>query len=346
MKLFGKTWKKREIEAYVGKIDQVGGIRRYKCMEGKEAESELIHVRTGAGLTYTISPSRGFDIVFAEYGGTPISWTSQNGMSHPSYFQNKGTNWLKTAVGGLLMTCGLTQVGNPCRDGEEELGLHGAIHHTSAKYISTKAEWVNDEYVLTASGEIEETTIFGHHLQLTREISSFIGRNKIYIKDTVENKGFEPAPHMILYHFNFGFPLMDEKTVVNVPSRQVRPRDNDVSLDEYLSWEAPKLGIMEKVYYHEDLVKDDNKMTKVTITNPEFPSLTKKAPTTLSLSWRIDTLPKFVQWKMNGKGMNVLGIEPSNCYVEGRVKEKEYGTLRFIQPGEKLDYHLELEIEG
>jgi galactose mutarotase-like enzyme len=345
MKLYGKNWRKREIESQVGKMDQIGGITRLKYTEGRESETELIQVRTGAGLTYCISPTRGFDLVSAEFAGTPLSWHSPNGPVHPGLFQPQEMEWLKTAAGGLLMTCGLTQVGSPCIDGDEVLGLHGNIHHIPAKNICTSAEWVENEYVLIASGVMEETRIFGHHLQLKREIKSFLGQNRILIRDIVENKGFKSAPHMILYHFNFGFPLMNEHTVLDFPSKKVVSRDSHVSLNDYQSWEIPSKNRTEKVYYHENLQVDECNNTVVKIKNPAFPIINDNKPITLNLSWDARTLSKFVQWKMNAEGINVLGIEPSNCYVEGRVKERERGSLRYLEPGEKVEYQIELSLE-
>ena len=45
---------------------------------------------------------------------------------------------------------------------------------------------------------------------------------------------------------------------------------------------------------------------------------------------------------MLGQGAYVLGIEPANCHVEGRARERERGTLEFLQPGEKRNFYLEL----
>jgi len=56
---------------------------------------------------------------------------------------------------------------------------------------------------------------------------------------------------------------------------------------------------------------------------------------------------------MIGEGLYVVGLEPANCGVEGRAKERERGTLQFLEPGEKRYYNLEIgvltsrkEIEG
>ena len=45
-----------------------------------------------------------------------------------------------------------------------------------------------------------------------------------------------------------------------------------------------------------------------------------------------------------GEGEDVLGLEPSNCYVEGRAKLRQDGTLEYIKPGEKRNFDIELRI--
>jgi hypothetical protein len=62
------------------------------------------------------------------------------------------------------------------------------------------------------------------------------------------------------------------------------------------------------------------------------------------LKYDATTLPNFVQWKMCGASEYVLGLEPSNCGVEGRAKERQAGTLQVLQPGESRRYRLEIGI--
>ncbi len=47
---------------------------------------------------------------------------------------------------------------------------------------------------------------------------------------------------------------------------------------------------------------------------------------------------------MNGIREYVVGMEPANCWVEGRDKERARGTLQFLEPGETREYHLEIGI--
>ncbi|OPZ83792.1 MAG: hypothetical protein BWY76_02117 [bacterium ADurb.Bin429] len=62
----------------------------------------------------------------------------------------------------------------------------------------------------------------------------------------------------------------------------------------------------------------------------------------VGLRYHQKTLPRFIQWKQMGFGHYVLGLEPANCLVEGRDKERARSTLVILQPGESRDYTLEL----
>jgi hypothetical protein len=344
MRLYGRAWSRREIEARVGRLEQVGGVRRQQWTEGPEAGVEHIQVRTGAGLAYTVLPSRGLDIGLAEFAGVPLCWLSANGEVHPAFFDAAGVEWLRTAVGGLLMTCGLTQVGAPCEDEGRAWGLHGRVHHLPARQVAAESAWVGDEVELRVSGVVEETAIFGEHLRLTREIRSLLGENRIAIRDQVENVGFAPTPHMLLYHFNFGFPLLDTKTQVEFPSVRVTPREESTPLAGYDRWEAPQADYAERVYYHE--LPADVEQVTVTLRNPRFPLPGRERPLTVRLSWSTRYLNRLVEWKMPGAGVHVLGIEPANCHVGGRAVERQLGTLQYLQPGESRTYELSLEVEA
>ncbi len=350
MYLYGKNWSRREFESRVGRVEQVGGIRRVRLVEGAEDGVEQIQVRTGAGLTYNVNPHRGLDISLTEFLGSPISWQSQNGDAHPAYFQEEGTGWLRTAAGGLLMTCGMTQVGSPGEDAGEKLGIHGRVHHTPASHVTAVGEWIDDDYSMKISGKVQETKIFGENLELERTIESRLGMNVIRMLDHVTNIGFQRTPFMMLYHFNFGFPLISESTHFDFPSKFVKPREKETPLEGYNQWTAPDPIYKERVYYHSDLkTRLDSRLGQeladVTISNGEFPVGGMRRDVKVRLSWSADTLPNLVQWKNPGAGTHVMGIEPANCLVGGRKAEREAGTLRFLEPGQSVTHFLEITIE-
>ena len=305
--------------------------------------NEQIQARTGAGLAYYVSPSRALDISLAEFGGAPLSWSSASGDVHPAYYDASGAEWLRTATGGLLMTCGLSHVGAPAADQGQEFGLHGRIHHSPARQVSAIGRWQGDDYQMEISGLVEETALFGDSWRLSRTIRSRLGQNRIEISDVVENAGFSTAEHMILYHFNFGFPLLTEETTIQFPSNVVVPRDQGTPVYGFDHWDPPQAGYEERVYYHQDF---DREQVAVVIANPHFPQVgaMRGHPLWLRLSWSSRQLPRLVQWKMTGQGAHVLGIEPANCYVEGRAAERARGSLVTLEPGETRQYDLSLEL--
>lgn len=335
--LFGRAWTRRELEARFGRLEQVAGIARFRREEGAERDVEAIRVRTGAGLSYEVLASRALDISLAEFCGSAISWQAQNGDVHPAYFRAEGFGFLRTAAGGLLMTCGLRQAGFPCVDDGEELGLHGRAHHTPASEVTATTEWRGDQCVFSVTGIMREARIFGENLTLRRRIESTLGENGLRITDTIRNEGFDPEPLMTLYHFNFGFPLMDDETRMIFPSRNVVPREQETPLQDHDRWCAPQHPFRERVYYHSDLRREPGGLTtRACIENPLFPLAGRRAPLGLALRWSTANLPQFVQWKQPGASTHVLGIEPSNCFVAGRKGSRENGTLKFLAPGEEI----------
>lgn len=344
MQLYNRTWTRRQLEARVGRLEQIGGIRRLQLTEGGEAGVEQIQVRTGAGLAYVVSPQRGLDISLAEFAGVPFSWQSPNGDRHPAYYDDRGLAWLRSAAGGLLMTCGFTQAGAPNVDEGSELGLHGRAHHLPARQVAAVGSWEGDEYTMRVQGIVEETIIFGEFVRLTREIRSTLGSNRITLTDHFENLGFAPAPLMLLYHFNFGFPLMAEETTVTFPSRRVTPRDAGTPLEGNQGWQPPEAGHQERVYLHEDLATDANGWAEASIHNPAFPLPGGPAPLRVHLRWNTATLPTHVQWRMAGAGTHVLGIEPTNTNVRGRAAARADGSLVQLAAGESTTCELELHI--
>lgn len=46
----------------------------------------------------------------------------------------------------------------------------------------------------------------------------------------------------------------------------------------------------------------------------------------------------------DGRGRLCGRNEPANCLVEGRDKERERGALKFLEPGEKKEFDLEIGV--
>lgn len=348
MNLYGKETARRTFEKYGGASSQLAGIQKFVYTDGPESGVDCYHVRTGGGLCYQILPSRGMDIHLADFLGTNTAWQSPAGAPNPAHYDARTTEFLRTAAGGLLMSCGPLQVGwrGPKESSGE--GAHGRWHHLAARNLSAAGEWRDGQLTLTISGEVRQSRLFGENLSIHRTIESPAGEAKITVTDRIRNNHFTPQPIMILYHFNFGFPLLSSESVLDFPSQEIKPRDAAAAAGDPHQIESPEDQYPEQVFFHSQLKQDstgDRPMAVVQLMQPKFPIGPSgyTQPVSVILSWDPRTLPQFVQWKMCGSGFYALGIEPSNCLVNGMDWEREAGTLQHLEPGEEIETFLAIE---
>ena len=331
-----------DLRKYVGDMSQIAGMKSYQLLEGKSKGVRAVDFWTGTGLNFTVVLDRGMDISRASYKGSSLCWRSCTGEIHPYSFESQGAGWLRGFFGGLLTTCGLTYLGAPCIDQGEHLGLHGRISYIPAENIQMNQEWEGEDYVMSLSGQMRQSCVFGENLVLKRKIIAWLGRSEILLEDVVENDGFKESPFMILYHINIGFPLLSPGSKFVSPSVKIAPRDSEAEedIEKFNEVEMPPLsGYREKVYYHE-MKADENGMVRCAV----LAENASEEPYGLYVIYNKNQLPRFVQWKMLGEQNYVLGIEPSNCWTEGRDKEREWGTLEFIKKGEKRKFTLRLGV--
>lgn len=52
------------------------------------------------------------DPAYLTYKGKNLSFITPAGVVHPSYYDNRGEEFLRSFTAGLLTTCGLTEIGN------------------------------------------------------------------------------------------------------------------------------------------------------------------------------------------------------------------------------------------
>jgi len=278
------------------------------------------------------------DISAAEYKGMSIAWRSPAGDVHPSYYDPKGMGWLKSFPGGLMTGCGMTHAGAPCVDQGEELGIHGRLSNTPATNVQSSTEWVGDSCRFTVGGEIREGALFRDNLLLQRSIEVELGGSTITFRDTVINEGVKTSPLMMLYHINLGWPMIDEGAKLLLNAKSSMPRDAEASkgFQEARDLSGPVAGYKEQVFYH-DLVADEKGFATALLVN-------NKIQLGLFVQFRKKELDRFVQWKMVGEKEYVFGLEPANCQVGGRAKERELGTLQHLEPGERRDFLLHIGI--
>jgi len=339
--LWNQPYARSDLQRHVMDLRHLADVRPFELSDGPERGVRCLHMRNAASLDFTILADRGMGLYDAQFHGVPLAFISSVGVTHPAHAESQGFGWLRTWPGGFLTPCGLTQVGSPVNDNGEELGIHGRLSNLAAQQLKWGADWQNDRYVLWAEGTLHETSVFGVNLVMKRRISTVLDEAKLWIEDRIENRGVEPAPLMVLQHFNLGFPLVDSTTRLVLPAHTTVPRDEAArpGLDHCLKFDDPIDGYEEQVFYH-DLQADADGRVEVRLVNPAF-----NHGQGLGVAWRYPKAeyPVLTEWKMMRAGFYAVGVEPSNCHVEGRVKERERGTLQMIAPQEVRTFNIELE---
>jgi len=335
-RLFDQEFTRSDLLERVGDISQIAGVRLLRLEDGSEEGVRLIEARTGTGFRFNVLPSRGMDISFAEYKGIPLSWRSCTGDVSPAFYEPEGDEWHRIFYGGMVVTCGLTNVGAPCEDQGERLGRHGRISATPAQCVYADGQWEKDEYNLVIQGRMRQAAFWGENLSLSRKISTRLGTSMLRIEDEVENLDFSPTPLMFLYHVNLGFPILSEGSTLLIPAKKVVPMEASVDPRTFDQFHSPMSEASSQVFYH-DVAPDSEGRVLVALIN-------EKLSIGLTIQYNKNQLKNLVQWKMLGQGVYVLGIEPANCHVEGRARERERGTLEVLPPSGKRNFCLELGV--
>jgi hypothetical protein len=340
----GRNWKKQELLAIVGDPAQVAGATPFVLADGKAEGVKGIRVDTGGGLCFTVLPGRGLDIAAASFRGRALSFLSGTGITSPGYYDEPGDSWLRGFFAGLLTTCGIANSGHPTADQGRAFGLHGRVSNAGAEDLAIDQEWQGDEYLIRVKGRVREVmALAGENLTLTRRLETRLGAKGFTLQDVVENRGFDEQPLMLLYHCNFGFPLLGPNARIVAPVRGVEPRDEQAraerGVEEALVFPAPIPNYKEKVFFL-DLAADRQDRTFVGLANPDVGDGT---PLGLVLRFNRRELPAFTVWKNPLRGFYVLGLEPGTVGPLGRGTLRERGELPMLAG--QSSYSLKIEFQ-
>lgn len=291
---------------------QTAYARRYTLTEGKETGLKVIELNNGS-LRVLLNESKALDIMQVWYKGVNMSFVSKNG------FTVRELAFAKRFEGGMLYTCGLDAVGD--RPGLEP---HGSLHNTPARVIRLS----QDDDTLQVEALIEHTSLFGANLQFHRTVTLFVNDNKLLLQDTLVNAGTKPEDYCILYHVNFGYPMLDEGVEIVADVNSVTPVGDHAAANMHnrTVFRAPMDNEEECCYFL------DNNTDYVSLLN-------RKLGNKVTLSYSRDTLPALVQWNAPASQDYALGIEPSTCYLADQFEYMQ------IMPGKEVPFYIQLQFE-
>jgi hypothetical protein len=319
---------------------------------GKQEGVDLIVVDNGK-IKITIIPTRGLGVLSVVQGDVRLGWDSPvKEVVHPKHINlhaRAGLGWLE-GFNEWMVRCGLENNGQPGADkfitnvGDEsstELTLHGKIANIPASEVELLVE-KKPPYRLTIKGRVDEKMLFGPKLELHTEISTEPGTSRFRIADVVTNAGAQPQEFQMLYHINFGKPLLEEGAKFVAPAERVTPFNARAAKDvkSYDTYLGPTPGYIEQVYLYRPLADAAGKTT-VLLHN-------KAGDRGASMTYALKELPYLTMWKNTGAGSDgyVTGIEPGTNYPNRRIVERKNGRVPVLAAGASypmaIDYALHL----
>lgn len=344
-----KIWTLTDVDAdlYVEHLslgpDQVGGpasgygITKRRLRGGLRDGVDVVEVHNGL-LQFVAVPTRGMGIWRARCGDVPLGWNSPvKGPVHPAFVHT----WEGTGIGfldgfdELLCRCGLESNGAPefLANGALRYPLHGKIANLPAHKVEVILD--GDSGEIAVRGTVDESRLFGNKLRMVTTLSTRVGEPSVTITDEITNLSGVPGELELLYHCNFGIPLVDQGASLRLPIRRLAPRDAAAAADmpNWNRYGAP--GSAMELCFFADLQADANGETQVLLRSAA-------GDRGVSLAFNKRQLPCFTLWKNPQAPADgyVTGLEPGINYPNRKSFEKERGRVAELAPGESRQFQV------
>ncbi len=294
-------------------------------------------------LRMTIVPTRGMGIAKVHYGDVRLGWDSPvRGPVHPQFvplMEASGLGWLD-GFDEWLVRCGLESNGAPEFNSQGQLRypLHGRIANRPAHKV--ELELNHDESEITLTGTTDETRFHFQKLRLTSTIRLRRNAASFQIHDRITNLSGGPATAQLLYHINFGPPLLGPGAELMAPAKQLAPR-NEHAAKSVIQWSQygdPQIGYEEQVYFLE-LYADEHRHTLVLLRSGN-------GQVGVGLRFNVEQLPYFTQWKNTTAHEDgyVTGLEPGTNFPNPHSFEQRHGRVLVLEGGETRDFVIDVTV--
>ena len=325
-------------------------IHKFTLHGGKQEGVDVIDI-DNSRLKLAVCPTRGMGLLWGRIGDVRLGWDSPvKETVHPTWINlssKGGLGWLE-GFNEFVARCGLEWSGHPGTDkfinnvGDEatmELTLHGRVENLPASEVEVAVER-QAPYRIHIRGRVDERAFYGPKLELWTDLSTEPGSASFQINDTITNHGGADQEFQMLYHSNFGAPLLGDGSTFVAAVDRITPFNAHAAeaIASHEKYASPKLGFVEQVY---DILpaSDAKGNTMAMLVNPT-------GDRAASLSFNVHELPCLTQWKnttAEAEGY-VTGIEPGTSFAHNRRLERAQGRVPKLAAGAIRSFHLEYSV--
>lgn len=311
-------------------------------LHGGVSDGVLV-VELAAGPTrVVVLPDRGLGIWRVVVGDTTLGWQSPvQGPVHPRFVplaEPSGIGWLD-GFDELVARCGLVSNGAPDFDAHGRLvhPLHGRIANLPARDVEVTLDETAGSVTLT--GCVAETRFLVHDLRLHTAITVRTDRPGVAWTDRVENHSDRPTAMQLVYHVNFGPPLLGAGAECLADVEELVPRDAAAAGDAgtWNRYVAPQPGRGEQVHFARVRTAGNGQSQAILVAADGSHGA--------RLSWRAAELPCFTLWKNQGGLADgyVTGFEPGTNYPNQRSFEEAQGRVVTLAPHASVTFDLAID---
>lgn len=325
-------------------------IHKYTLHGGRQEGVDLVVLDNGK-LRLTVVPTRGMGVLRVEMGEIRLGWDSPvKEVVHPQYVDlgsRGGLGWLE-GFNEWMARCGLEFAGHPGRDkfinnvgdeAEMDLTLHGKIANIPASEVEVVIDR-DPPHRLRIRGRVDERMFYGPKLELWTEISTTPGSDTFQLSDRITNRGAHEQEFQIIYHANYGPPLLEAGSRFVGAVRQVTPFNDHAAkaVKTYEEYAGPTLGFIEQVYCLLPYPDADGRTTIM---------LRNAAGTRgVAMSYPVEQLPYLTLWKNTSALAEgyVTGFEPGTGFPSNRRFERAAGRVPKLPPGASRDFTIDFAL--
>ena len=318
--------------------DQHFSIEQKVLHGGKQEGSKIIVISSKNGLTITLSPTRGMNLLRVEGFGTKMGWDSPvKEVVNPAFINlesRNGLGWLE-GFNEMMVRCGYEWTGHPVTADGQIYTLHGKAGNTPVSLVEVDvADTAPHE--IRIRGLIKESTFKKADLQTMTELRYVPGSNRFSLHDVLTNHADYPHDYQIIYHSNFGTPILEAGARFLAPAASISPFNDyaKAGLDTWQTYAGPTKGFGEMVFNIKPLA-DENHETLAAVVN-------KANDKGASIQFDTRQLPVLTLWKNTDtlKQGYVTGIEPGTSYAYPVTIEREQKRVKQLQPGASTQFDL------
>ncbi|WHS99476.1 DUF4432 domain-containing protein [Pantoea sp. SGAir0180] len=305
---------------------------------GKQEGSKLLVIRSQDGLTITLIPTRGMNLLRVEGFGTRLGWDSPvKEVVNPAFINlesRNGLGWLE-GFNEMMVRCGYEWTGHPVNDKGRIYTLHGKAGNTPVSQLEVEvADAAPHE--IRIRGLIKESTFKKADLQTWTELRYVPGSNQFSLHDVLTNHSDYPHDYEIIYHSNFSTPILEEGARFMAPMSGISPFNDyaKAGLKNWQTYQGPTKDFDEMVFNIKPL-SDKNHQTVAAVVN-------RAGNKGASIQFDTQQLPLLTLWKNTDtlKQGYVTGIEPGTNYAYPVTIEREQKRVKQLAPGASATFDL------